>query len=98
MRNKETIRKTLRYMRSSIPKLVLTLILSIFIVAMTLYLPILIGDAIDLCIEGGPIDFEAISRLLLARRSDYRGNRAASMDHEHSEQQHHLHHRTGYSP
>ena len=64
MRNKETIRKTLRYMRSSIPKLVLTLILSIFIVAMTLYLPILIGDAIDLCIEGGPIDFEAISRLL----------------------------------
>lgn len=51
-------------MRSSIPKLVLTLILSIFIVAMTLYLPILIGDAIDLCIEGGPIDFEAISRLL----------------------------------
>lgn len=64
MRNNETIRKTLHYMRSSIPKLVLTLILSIFIVALTLYLPILIGDAIDLCIEGGSINFKAISRLL----------------------------------
>ena len=64
MRNNETIRKTLHYMRSSIPQLVLTLILSIFIVALTLYLPILIGDAIDLCIEGGSINFKAISRLL----------------------------------
>lgn len=51
-------------MRSSIPKLILTLILSIFIVALTLYLPILIGNAIDLCIEGGSINFKAISRLL----------------------------------
>lgn len=65
MNNKKTIRKTLHYMKSSIPKLILTLILSIFIVAMTLYLPILIGDAIDLCVENRPIDFEAMRSLLL---------------------------------
>ncbi len=65
MNNKKNIRKTLHYMKSSIPKLIFTLILSIFIVAMTLYLPILIGDAIDLCVENGPIDFEAMRSLLL---------------------------------
>ncbi len=49
---KNTLLRVLSYCKRSIGKLVATLILALAIVAMTLYLPILIGDAIDLCVEG----------------------------------------------
>ena len=58
------MRRVLTYIRGSLGKIFVTLLLSLAIVAMTLYVPILIGDAIDLCIEGGGIDFAAIGSLL----------------------------------
>ena len=58
------MRRVLTYIRGSLGKIFVTLLLSLAIVAMTLYVPILIGDAIDLCIEGGGIDFAAIGALL----------------------------------
>lgn len=64
MTDKKTLRRVLFYIRGSLGKLVLTLFLALCIVGMTLYVPILIGDAIDLCLEGGGIDFAAIFSLL----------------------------------
>ena len=64
MSNKHTMRRVMTYIRGSLGKIFVTLLLSLAIVAMTLYVPILIGDAIDLCIEGGGIDFAAIGALL----------------------------------
>ena len=52
MKNKSTLRRVLTYCSRSMGKLVVTLLLALAIVAMTLYLPILIGNAIDLCVEG----------------------------------------------
>ncbi|MBQ4557301.1 MAG: ABC transporter ATP-binding protein [Clostridia bacterium] len=49
---KGTFTRVLTYIKNSIGLLLVTLILALAIVAMTLYLPILIGDAIDLCVEG----------------------------------------------
>lgn len=49
---KKTLKRVLSYCSRSTPKLILTLILALAIVAMTLYLPILIGEAIDMCVEG----------------------------------------------
>ena len=65
MTDKKTLRRVLAYIRGSLGKIILTLILALAIVGMTLYVPILIGDAIDLCVEGGGIDFAAILSLLL---------------------------------
>ena len=63
MTDKKTLRRVLAYIRGSLGKIILTLILALGIVGMTLYVPILIGDAIDLCVEGGGIDFAAILSL-----------------------------------
>ncbi|MBD8959777.1 MAG: ABC transporter ATP-binding protein [Clostridiales bacterium] len=65
MTDKKTLRRVLAYIRGSLGKILLTLLLALAIVGMTLYVPILIGDAIDLCVEGGGIDFAAILTLLL---------------------------------
>ena len=65
MTDKKTLRRVLAYIRGSLGKIILTLILALGIVGMTLYVPILIGDAIDLCVEGGGIDFAAILSLLV---------------------------------
>ena len=64
MTDKKTLRRVLAYIRGSLGKIIVTLILALAIVGMTLYVPILIGDAIDLCVEGGGIDFAAILALL----------------------------------
>ncbi len=47
-----TLKRVLAYCSRSLGKLIITLLLALAIVAMTLYLPILIGEAIDLCVEG----------------------------------------------
>ncbi|MBE6680588.1 MAG: ABC transporter ATP-binding protein [Ruminococcaceae bacterium] len=61
---KNTFARVLSYIKKSIGLLIVTLILALAIVAMTLYLPILIGDAIDLCIDGN-VDLDAIVNLLI---------------------------------
>ena len=62
--NKGTFSRVLTYIKSSIAPLFVTLILALAIVAMTLYVPILIGDAIDLCVDGG-VQLEAIVDILI---------------------------------
>lgn len=55
-----TLKKVLRYMKKYIPLLVISIFLALVTVAMTLYFPILTGDALDLIIEQGKVDFEGI--------------------------------------
>lgn len=59
----DTLKKVLRYMKRYIPILVVSLLFSIVTVAMTLYFPILTGDAIDVIVEKGKVDFDAIGHI-----------------------------------
>ena len=60
-----TAKKVLRYLRHYRLLFALSLLLAIVVTALTLYLPILTGDAIDLIVAPGQVDFEALSPLLL---------------------------------
>ena len=60
-----TMKKVLRYLKHYRLLFALSLLLAIAVVGLTLYLPILTGDAIDLIIAPGQVDFEALSPLLL---------------------------------
>ncbi len=55
-----TLKKVLRYMKKYIPLLIVSILLAMVTVAMTLYFPILTGNALDLIIEKGLVDFEGI--------------------------------------
>lgn len=58
-----TLRRALTYLKGYRTYLVLTLLLALVTVAFTLYLPVLIGDAIDLIIGEDAVDFDAIATL-----------------------------------
>ena len=60
-----TMKKVLRYLKHYRLLFALSLLLAVAVVGLTLYLPILTGDAIDLIIAPGQVDFEALSPLLL---------------------------------
>lgn len=60
MSQKETIRNILHYIRRYRIYLVLSLILAALTVSLTLYVPILTGDAIDFIIAPGQVDFDAV--------------------------------------
>ena len=60
-----TLRKVLRYVRRYWPALIVSLLLALVYVAMSLYIPILVGQAIDHIIEAGKVDFAAIWDILL---------------------------------
>ena len=60
-----TMKKVLRYLKHYRLLFALSLLLAIAVVGLTLYLPILTGDAIDLIIAPGQVDFDALSPLLL---------------------------------
>lgn len=60
----ETLRKVLRYMKKYIPLLVVSIVLATITVAMTLYFPILTGNALDLILKAGAVDFEGIIEIL----------------------------------
>ena len=55
-----TLKKVLRYIKKYSPLLVISIFLALVTVAMTLYFPILTGEALDLIIEKGEVDFEGI--------------------------------------
>ena len=59
-----TLRKVLRYMKKYIPLLVISIVLAMVTVAMTLYFPILTGEALDLIITKGFVDFIGIGAIL----------------------------------
>ncbi len=58
------LKKVLRYMKKYIPLLVVSILLATVTVAMTLYFPILTGDALDLIIEEGVVDFTGIGEII----------------------------------
>ncbi len=51
--NKETMKRVLKYIRKYTPALVLSLLLAGLTVLLTLYIPILTGNAVDLIIGEG---------------------------------------------
>lgn len=59
-----TLRKVLRYMKKYIPLLVASIFLAMVTVAMTLYFPILTGEALDLIITKGSVDFIGIGVII----------------------------------
>ena len=65
MKKKNTMRRLLRYLKKYWLLLILSLLFAALTVAMTLYLPILIGQTVDLIVAPGQVEFSAIARLLL---------------------------------
>ena len=60
-----TVKKVLRYIKRYRLLFLLSLLLAIVIVAATLYIPILVGEAIDLAIGKGLVDLEGIYQILI---------------------------------
>lgn len=61
---KQVLSKVFQYIRSYMIFVILSLILAAITVALTLYLPILTGDAVDLILGKGQVDFPAIFSIL----------------------------------
>ncbi len=59
-----TLMKVLRRIKKYIPFLAASIVFAAVSVVMQLYIPILIGDAVDLCIGIGKVDFNALMPLL----------------------------------
>ena len=56
-----TLKKVLRRIRRYWTSLVFSVILALLYVYMTLYIPILVGDAIDCIVDAGRVDFVLMS-------------------------------------
>ncbi|MBQ8842078.1 MAG: ABC transporter ATP-binding protein [Ruminiclostridium sp.] len=61
----KTLKKVMKYIKRYIFFLILSVIIAAASVAGTLYIPIIIGEAIDYIIEAGKVDFDAILPLLI---------------------------------
>ena len=59
-----TAKKVLRYLKHYRLLFALSLLLAIIVTALTLYLPILTGDAVDLIVAPGQVDFTALMPIL----------------------------------
>lgn len=64
MKQKSTIVKVLRYIRKYRFQVILSLLLAALTVALTLYVPILTGDAVDLIVDKGLVDMPGIFRIM----------------------------------
>lgn len=62
--SKGTFRRILGYLKASMPLILLTLLLSVVTVVSTLYVPVLVGDAIDCILESG-VNFELLADKLI---------------------------------
>ena len=60
------ISKVIRYVRNYWASLIFSLVLSLIYVAMSLYIPILVGRAIDHIIDAGLVDFQTVYRYLIS--------------------------------
>ncbi|MDD6504804.1 MAG: ABC transporter ATP-binding protein [Lachnospiraceae bacterium] len=60
----KTLRKVLHYMKRHIPVLLLSVLFAAVTVVLTLYFPILTGQAIDLIVEKGLVDFAGLLQIL----------------------------------
>lgn len=61
---KETIKRVLKYIKKYYVFIALSLIFAAVTVVLTLYLPILTGDALDLMIDKGRVDFKSLIILI----------------------------------
>ena len=66
IRQNKVIHKVLRRVRPYSAYLACSLVLALAYVAMTLYIPILVGNAIDCIVEAGRVDFAQMRNYLLA--------------------------------
>ena len=62
---KDTMKQMFRYIKKHSLFVVLSILFAAVSVALTLYVPILIGDAVDLIVAPGQVEFEKIGRILL---------------------------------
>ena len=60
-----TLRRVLRYIKPYLPMLALSLVLALITVALTLYVPILVGRAVDCLLGVGAVDFAALRTVLV---------------------------------
>ena len=65
MANFGILKRILRFTKPYLHHLVLAAVFSAVNVALTLYIPILIGNAVDCTVEAGKVDFEAILPILV---------------------------------
>ncbi len=65
MNQKKTLLRVLRFLRPQGPLIAASLLLAAATVAMTLYIPIVTGQAVDLLLGPGRVDFAALLRLLV---------------------------------
>lgn len=62
---KKTLRQIFKYIKANTVLLVISLLCALLSVVGTLYLPILIGKGVDMCLGAGNVDFAGIGQLLL---------------------------------
>lgn len=60
----ETLKKVIKYTGKYKGYLITSIVLSLITVALTLFLPIITGDAVDLIIKEGNVDFDSLKPLL----------------------------------
>ena len=65
VRTAATLGKVLRYLQHYRLLFALSLLMAVVVVGLTLYLPVLTGEAIDLIIAPGQVDFDGIAPILL---------------------------------
>ncbi|MDL2237966.1 ABC transporter ATP-binding protein/permease [Christensenellaceae bacterium OttesenSCG-928-K19] len=65
MRNAGVLLRILRYMKPALPLVVLALLCAAASVGLQLWIPVLIGDAVDHIIGAGSVDFSAVQPLLV---------------------------------
>ena len=64
MPRRAVLKRVLRYIRPHLAKLAASLLLALVIVALTLYVPILVGRAIDCIVGQGQVDFDTLKKTL----------------------------------
>ena len=64
-RDKETIFRIFRYIRKYMHLVLLSLILAAATVVLTLYIPILTGDAVNTIVGKGSVDFVSLKKILM---------------------------------
>lgn len=65
MKQKNVYKRLLGYTKSSVPYLLLALISAAISVGMSLWAPVLIGDAIDFIVAKGQVDFPKVAKIML---------------------------------
>lgn len=65
MKNKGTLGRVLKYIKKYTPKLVLSVIFAAVTSLLALYIPILVGNAIDMAVSAGNVDMAGIAREII---------------------------------